>query len=452
MREVYNIFESAGILSEGHVSSIKEFSAKQTLELYERIYALIYEAQNKEVSSFEETSEVDPFRFFAGASVRGDSTCWEPLCRIQKLDFLGHYAALYASEITLPLPLRHPDNLGNLWQTRELLSLSALTLLRLRPLIAQGIVRPAVMQTAHCIHTIEFARRMTDLVHEYVIEVTKRSMPEFEVVYQIPEQAPGRLSAAYIKGPRDFLEHGEVVVTFNEKPGWRLKSWRYDKDGKIELGGKRKMRFLRHILDEIANTISFYLADGLLHRARLLTDLPGEASVLRWLTGDENLVETTSAMQYLSHSVPILSELSLATLMRMRRQERDSFESYRKAITQITSDVLREKRRLSKKQAQQMFKDCIEPQLTQLRKEVRYERRRQRKRIISGAASAAAAVAIGAFGGLPLAIRGAMAGAAALTGGRLLAKAGEVACEHGANLRQQNDLYFLLRLEQEALE
>ena len=55
-------------------------------------------------------------------------------------------------------------------------------------------------------------------------------------------------------------------------------------------------------------------------------------------------------------------------------------------------------------------------------------------------------------GGVVVAVGGAIAGASAVAGGRLLGKAGKVACEHGADLRQQNDLYFLLRLEEESVD
>jgi hypothetical protein len=337
-------------------------------------------------------------------------------------------------------------------QGKSLLSLSAVTLLHLRPLITYGIIDPAVKRTKHCIHTIKWAKKLTPFVYEFVGEVARRSMADFKLVYQIPQKAPTRNSTVYIDGPRDFLEHGHIVMIFDENLKWRDKTWKYDDDGKIELRGARKLWIIKSFLQEIASSASFYLAYGRLHKARFLTDLPGEASVLRWLTCDEQLAATTSAMQYLMHSVPILAELSIATLARIRREERDSFESYRKAITQITSDVLHPSRKLSKRKAQALLKDSIEPELIRLRNEIRYERRRQTKRIAGGLATIAAGIAIGAFGGLPVAIGGALTGVAVLTGGRLLGKAGEVACEHGANLRQQNDLYFLLRLEQEATD
>jgi hypothetical protein len=304
-----------------------------------------------------------------------------------------------------------------------------------------------VMRTVHCVHTHKWMNEMKELIHHITQDAAHDAMKDFEVHYQVAEKAPSGLPSVYIDGPREFLEHGGIVMTLNEPPKWRSKRWKYGKEGKIELRGPRKLWAVWEIFDWIADNTTFYFAYGRMHRARFLTDLPGETLLLNWITEDEALAATTSAMRALTHSVPILGDLPLATVLRIRREERDSFESYRAAITRIASEVLRENRRLSKKKAQEMLKARIEPELAKLRKEIRYEKRRQAKRIVGGLAGLAAGVAIGAFGGLPIAVGGPLAGAAAVAGARLLGKAGEVACEHGANLRQQNDLYFLLQLE-----
>jgi hypothetical protein len=57
---------------------------------------------------------------------------------------------------------------------------------------------------------------------------------------------------------------------------------------------------------------------------------------------------------------------------------------------------------------------------------------------------------IGAYAGLPPLAAVPVAGVGTLVGGRLLAKAAEAACEHGPEFRQKNDLYFLLKLTEEA--
>ena len=112
--------------------------------------------------------------------------------------------------------------------------------------------------------------------------------------------------------------------------------------------------------------------------------------------------------------------------------------------------MLKQNSKLSKKEARDILESIIQAQLAALQKEVSAERRRQRKRVVGGFGAVTAAVAIGVFGGFPAAVAGALTGAAAIAGGRLLGKAAEAACEHGANLRQQNELYFLLRLIKQA--
>ncbi len=393
--------------------------------------------------------EIDPFTFFAGSSLRGDFGCREPLCRGQKLDFLGRYAALYATEVTVPLPMTSPDKLKSIEHAKRDLSLGAATLLRLRPLITAGIIKPAVMRSRHCVHTIEWANKLIALVHDFARDSAKGRVADFDIVYQAPEKAPTGLSTLYVKGPRDFLEHGSYVILFKESSNWRQNGWKLNRQGKTRVTGQRKLAVIETLFSEIADNTSFYLAFGRWHGARLLTDLPGEASFLNWLTGDKDLVDTTSALEHLAHTVPVLLDLPIATIVRIRREERDSFASYRSALTQIASDVLNRTKKLSKKEARDMFKALIEPRVDGIRKEMRFERKRQSRRIVGGLAMLAAGIAIGAFGELPISVSVPLAGTATITGGHLLAKAAEVACEHGANLQQQSDLYFLVCLLQE---
>jgi len=152
------------------------------------------------------------------------------------------------------------------------------------------------------------------------------------------------------------------------------------------------------------------------------------------------------AMELLSHSIPLLGDVPLSTVIRIRREERDSFEAYRRAITELTRNVLSEKGTHSTEELKEAFKTKLEPQIEKVRAEVNAERSRQSKRFALGISSVAAAVLMGACGGLPLLVKGALAGVATASGGSLLSKAAASVCEHGSDLRLKNDLYFLLRL------
>jgi hypothetical protein len=56
---------------------------------------------------------------------------------------------------------------------------------------------------------------------------------------------------------------------------------------------------------------------------------------------------------------------------------------------------------------------------------------------------------LGAFAGMPTVAAKAIETIGGLVGGEILAKPAKGACKHGPEFKQKNDLYFLLRLEQE---
>lgn len=158
----------------------------------------------------------------------------------------------------------------------------------------------------------------------------------------------------------------------------------------------------------------------------------------------------SSALHELEHSVPVLADLPIAATLRIRKEERESFEAYRKAIGTISASIMSAKNRVSKKEAREMFRTAIEPKLREMNREMDTYRKTQRRRVVTGIASVAAAVAIGAYSGLPPLVSVPLVGAASLVGSGLLGKATESACEHGPETKKKNDLYFLLKLTQEA--
>lgn len=450
MHKLFEILESRGIISENDIPKVDRLEKSKLVALYDAVYSTVFAEQYPDEEADSERSlDLDPFSFMASASLRADSGCLEPGCRMQKLDFLARFSALYANHVTVPLPLGHPDKVSNINASRDDLFRVLMSLFALRPLIESGIVQPVTMRTTHCKHVMEFVGEMTGFVHEMADVGAKHFLKDFKVEFQLPEKSPSGRSTAYVEGPEEFLEHGSLVVLFDEGAPWRAKSWRYDNDGKIELKGKKKLFFIQEVFSTIANDTTFYLASGQQHRSRLLTDRPGDAFLLNWMNQDEELQSTSAAMEFLGHSIPILGDIPLATLVRIRREERESFESYRRAITSLTAEVLAESGGLTVEAAKEAFKTKLEPQIQNVRAEVAAERTKQSKRLSMGISSLAAAVLIGAWGGIPILVKGALAVAGTATGTGLLSKAATSACEHGADLRQKNDLYFLLRLIEE---
>jgi len=153
----------------------------------------------------------------------------------------------------------------------------------------------------------------------------------------------------------------------------------------------------------------------------------------------------------MNHALPLLGDLPLSTLLRVRKHERDSFVRYRAAVERTFAEILRQRGPITGRDAREIFRQNIEPQLLKMKSELRQEQRRQKNRIAGGLAALAASVGLGVFGGIvPVLAKAAAVGASAMVGGRLLSRSAEARCEHGATLREKNDFYFLLRLIQES--
>ena len=453
MHEAIEILEEYGLVQDSDSLRVTEIVKGKIERLHEELYSTIVTRQEDDYYADRDVErQLDPFSFLASKSLRGETSCGAYGCRIEKLDMLGRYAALYSNQVILPLPLTAPSKLEGPEDAGRELSQASLALLRLRPLLDAGIVYPVVRRSFHCAHTIKWCEDMKRIVYRATDHMLDALADEFVVKFQLPEKAPTGIPSIYVEGPEDFLEHGLIVMLFNEPRGFRLKRWKFDREGRVELQGLRKAAVLSRIFDGIGEDTSFYLAYGRNRNARLLANLRGETMLLEDLTGDDEVSASSAALSdCMTHSLPLLADLPIARLLKIRRQERDSFERYRLAITQILNEVSQKKKRVSKKEVRKLFQERVGPELAKMKSELYEERRRQRRRVGLGLGAIAASVAMGAFGGIvPAVAKAALAVASGTVGGTLLGKAATSICDHGASLKEQNDFYFLLRLTQEA--
>jgi hypothetical protein len=446
------ILEKYGVIQDTDSLRVSEIVKGKVLRLHEELFSTILARQEDDYSADRDVvRQMDPFTFLASKSLRGGTACGAYGCRLEKLDMLGRYAALYSNQVILPLPLTDPSTVESPEEASRELAQASLALLHLRPLVDAGIVYPVIRRSFHCPHTIKWCHDMQRIVYKATDHMLEAFKDDFSVRYQLPEKAPTGIPSIYIDGPEDFLEHG-MVMLFEEQEGWRSKRWKFNSEGMVELQGPRKSAALGQIFGGIGEDTSFYLAYGRNRNARLLTNLPGETFLLEDLTGDDEVSANSAALQEcMTHSLPLLADLPVARLIKIRGEERDSFERYRLAVRQILNEISQKTKRVSKKEVRRLFQERVEPELARMKSELHQERRRQRRRVGAGLAAMAATVAMGAFGGIvPAVAKAVMTAAPGIVGTGLLGKAAQSLCEHGSNLKEHNDFYFLLRLAQEA--
>ncbi len=453
MRDLFSIVERYGFVGVQDAEKVYDLPPAELEKLHSEAFKHIYDRQNKRIWGAGAVRPNDTFSFHASASIRGASGCSALSCRLQKLDFLGRYAALYASELTLPLTMPTPGTEDDVEELRDALNLDLISLLFLRPIITVGIVVPVVMRTWHCVHEREWIKNASSLIHDFSQVIAKAVHSDFTLRYQVPDKSPSGRPTVYLEGPEEYIEHGGLVRVLERTPKWLPQRRRFDKQGTMEIRGLHKRHLLELLFTDIANNMTFYFAYGLKRRSRYLSDMPGETEFLDWAaTRDhEEMTAKTEALSELQHCVPVLAELPIATILRIRKEEQDAFEAYRDAVTKVSSMILSSAKRVSKRAARQMLRDAIEPELRKMNRDIRTYRKVRRSRVVGGAISIAAGVMLGAYAGLPSVVSTPLAAGAALVGGQLAGKAAEAICSHGPEFRQKNDLYFLLRLTNEAV-
>lgn len=447
MHELFEIVERYGFVGVQDAEKVHTLSAPKLAKFHKETFGYIYQSQNERIWG-RRMPPPDTFSFHAGASIRGASGCSELGCRFQKLDFLARYSALYASELTFPLAMPNPEARYDIETIRDSLEFDLVCLLFLRPLITERLIVPVVMRSQHCIHEQVWIKELVSLVHDFSQDMAKSRESDFTLRYQLPQKSPSGRPSFYLDGPDQYIPHGGLVRLLDRKPRWLSKSTRFDKHGFAEVRGPYKKVMLSQLFTNIADNVAFYFAYGLKRRARFLSDMPGETDFLDWMTtDDEEIAAKSDLLRELQHIVPVIGELPIAAIVRIRKQEKDAFEAYRDAVTKMSSNILA--KNVSKNEARQMLRDAIEPELRRMNRDLRTYRKIRRSQSIGAAMFMAAGVILGAYGGLPPIVSIPLAAGAGVVGGRLASKAAEEACSHGPEFKQKNDLYFLLRLMNE---
>jgi hypothetical protein len=448
MDAAIELLESYGLVRDKDSLRTMELSKTKIERLHRKLYATVESKQREDYQNHYKSGDggqVDPFSFVASRSLSGRADCGAFNCRLEKLDLLGRYAALYATKVFLPLPLSNPEKLSSKFEAAREVSEASLPLLRLRPLIDAGFVFPVVMRSFHrCEHEHAWAGERIEFMQELGDKATRIFQRDFRLRFQLPDKSPSGLPSVYIEGPKDFLEHGRLIMLFNEDEHWRAKSWRYDRNGMVEVRGLRKLEVLHDIFVGIADDTSFYLEYGRKRNARYLASRTGETFLLDLVTRrDEDLSASSTALNtYMNQILPLMGDVPLARLLKIRREERDSFARYRLAVGRFLTEIAKKKKRVGKREIRDAFTEQIEPELVKMKQELNEERRRQVHRVLAGVGAMFASLKLGMFGAIPPL-------AAAGIGGTLLTKAGVSVCEHGSSVREKNDFYFLLRLTQE---
>jgi hypothetical protein len=439
-REIFDLLAQYGIKKLADLDKVLYLIPKDARRLHERLWEALFRLQYESIPANREAPE---FRFVASRHLRGD-TC--PYCRVQKIEFLGRFAALYSDLVIVPLLLDRPSRAGSLEEAKSDLRDAIESLILLRPLIVAGIVRPAVMTTRNCcdFHA-ENLREFSDLTHSIAEDIASDSLGKFSMYYKPPLKQGGHCEL-HIEGPKNYLDHGAMVWRLASPPPWVAKSWRLDRDGMFRVPPQKLRRsgIVQRVFEQIANDTTFHFAYGSVWKAKYLTDLPGEAELLRGLGDNGPSAQqhrATSLISAMTHALPFVGDLTIPEILKMRAEIFDSFEQYRWALTAIIRE--HGAQHLGSRDAMDICAAELAPKIARLENKIAVERRGYKNRVFATSSIVGIVVTLGMFGLMQPSLGCGLLGGALTVLPGLLAESRSPVPEVATD-----DLYFLLRMKQ----
>lgn len=331
------------------------------------------------------------YNFMASSSLRGDN-CKGIACRISKAKLVERYSALYCDQIVFPLwfESHHPDDAPD----REILGGALFSLFELRPVIEHGYVCIARSEVDVCETCCE---KYVPRYHE-IMELSRQSSSKLieQFIFTCTDLGSNGIRFM-IEGPPEFLEHGGKHTVLNPRPDWAV-----GLKGKQRLSADfiRQNDLLRHVFLKPALDVALHQEHHEKTKTKYLTNLVGEAFLASGVVNNKSEPLKYAAAAELSHRIPLLQELDVNILLRLRKDEHDSFLLYRNALENAAKERFSSSSEMTQARIKEIYDDLFLPEVIKLRAMLNSKRRfGKSKAFLKSAAAASVVVALGAFTG-----------------------------------------------------
>lgn len=361
-----------------------QWSPKEIIDFNEKLLDAI-EPQPKA------NSDIANFNYVANSNLsaqRSGNSCVGLNCRLQRIDRLARFAALYSDRIYIQnyfdrypnmLP---PPNMPIKWldqNLREPFADDLKVLLGLKPLIESDIIcfvkHPAFHLCPSCMGKYlpvltETQRELKNKIRTLSDDYLNSTSARIALWFQIPDEC-----CIDLKGPEDLFAHGQIYDLRSDP--WLLKKAN-SAHGRanaqeIELSKKdlKKTGIIEKGLKDVADDILLQHFCSRFVSAKYLTDRDLDVQLLDSLTYDDDFKAYNEVLRNrILYDLPLLDSVPLDYLLEIRSKEYDAFLVYRNTISHVISEYLAQRKPISNRVGQQIYEDNIYPKLCELNAKV----------------------------------------------------------------------------------
>lgn len=303
------------------------------------------------------------FTFVASLSLSGVVGCFALDCRINRPQKLARYAALYADNVIAPIELTNPHKHQRPHGPKQEddfryhMTGTVLALLEMAPAIKASLISITTPELHFCAACAANASRRIQRINAAAQKLAEAKRRHFSVCCE--RLAP--IPILHVHGPAEYCEHEDFFRVYRQTP-----KWLNTKLGKHMLGISLPPSVLKQsgIVDSLFRDVAWqvtlqeYL--GLQYKAKTVTSNPGELALLSRLNPAHGVhSRATAALSQITHALPLMEEISLTKAIQLRNAENDAFVVYRKALSDVVGELLRETEPFSEKRAFEIVSEVL---------------------------------------------------------------------------------------------
>jgi hypothetical protein len=369
---MFDILESNGLIKGARPNKKKLLSLKS-----KEIFDLAREL-SKPTQIIPQSTSVDTrLSHSASFSLAGAAEeCSVMNCRLEKLDSLLRFAALYSDTVYIQnyfSDYQHTEDYDEILLRDNFIG-NILCLLKAKPLIDKGLVKIYAFEGHMC----------ADCIGDKIVKNEKHSGKKIQAAYKetikeitstLSMQAfcDGEYFTLNISAPDDVIEHGGVVLTqkfpFDFFAESKTLFKKVLKGEVVELSKSliQKSGFGEFTANKIIENITY---EAFLNSTLKTTFVTNRSSHIKFLSKISNnaLQEDRNriAGKYLQAIVPVAAEVDIEDIVKLRSRERDSFIRFRGALNKAIDEYYNRKKSFTEKEAKELYHDIIAPEISGL--------------------------------------------------------------------------------------
>ncbi|WP_321281061.1 hypothetical protein [Marinifilum fragile] len=341
-------------------------------------YEYILDVDNSELSefikvlndiiseSYSSKSKHSNFSFITNDTLSGHSfPCSEVECKLGNVDTLIRNAILYADKVYIQNPFETYYEYKEFNENLRLEIIGDLIVLnKIKPLLKEGIFEYATTKVHFCSECYKkFEDKYLKTLYSNIKTIEPYLLQHLQSNIDFYAHWKYDTIGVEIIDKSDLLSHSQVVNFVEYVPDAINKVAVKGKSVKLSKSEVEKSGVLYYLLNHIEKNLHFQDYYSAYYNCHLLTDRNFDIELLKLVNNDvyEKHTKESEILKNLDHMVPFIDSVPINKLLKLRKEEGESFEVYRDKLSKLI-----QVKNLSSKESKQLFNEEIRPEINKM--------------------------------------------------------------------------------------